>query len=173
MYPGCSHPHDSVMNCRAAPSRYWGLRPSGATTHLLVGAWLAPLGVNSGTPWAAEHCSRTLFNRTCSEQSLLRVCLSLTPRSYRLVLPFSLWLSTPHISVYYFLAPVRLNILRPALRTHIIAAATPHVSPFFAVEWTLIVVDELFLRHSHAFPHPSSRKHHSRSCTFLSKVPVL
>jgi hypothetical protein len=152
MYLGCLHPHDSLMNRRAALSRYWGLRPAVATTLLLVGAWLAPLSINSGNPRAAEHSSRTNFSETCGEQSSLRVWLSLAPRSYRLVQPFSLWLSAPHISVYYLLAPVRLNILRPALRTHIIAAATPHVSPFFAIERTLIVVDELFLSHFHAFP---------------------
>jgi hypothetical protein len=47
----------------------------------------------------------------------------------------------------HVLALIRFDIFRFAFRVHIIAAATPHISPLFPVERAPIIVDELFFRH--------------------------
>jgi hypothetical protein len=47
----------------------------------------------------------------------------------------------------HLLAPVRLNVLNPALRASIVAAATPNISPLFAVFGAAIIIYELSFCH--------------------------
>jgi hypothetical protein len=47
----------------------------------------------------------------------------------------------------HFLTLVRLNVFDPTLWAPVIAAATPHIGPFFAVFGTAIIIYELSFRH--------------------------
>jgi hypothetical protein len=49
--------------------------------------------------------------------------------------------------MYDFLALVRLDVLDPALRTLIVAAATPNIRPLFAIFGAPIIIHELSFRH--------------------------
>jgi hypothetical protein len=51
------------------------------------------------------------------------------------------------MSVDHFLALVRLDVLDAALRASVIAAATPNISPFFAIFGAAIMINELSFRH--------------------------
>jgi hypothetical protein len=44
-------------------------------------------------------------------------------------------------------ALVRFNVLNPAFRASIVAAATPNVGPLFAIVRTAVIVNELRLGH--------------------------
>jgi hypothetical protein len=49
--------------------------------------------------------------------------------------------------MYDFFALVRLDVLDSTLRAAIIAAATPNISPFFAIFGASIIIHELSFRH--------------------------
>jgi hypothetical protein len=45
--------------------------------------------------------------------------------------------------MHHFLALVGFNVFDPALRASIITAATPNISPFFAIFGAAIIIHEL------------------------------
>ncbi len=49
--------------------------------------------------------------------------------------------------MHHFFAVVRLYVFDSALRASVIAAATPHIGPLFAIFWTAIIINKLFFRH--------------------------
>jgi len=49
--------------------------------------------------------------------------------------------------MHYYLALVRLNVLYPALRTPVVAAAAPNISPLFPIIRAAVIINKLRFGH--------------------------